>query len=144
VSLNAILDDADGRLVCLYTEPGAEWVLPCCTESAETIEWITETVGWSLSETPDARVEGSFPEILGAVWGKVGVHPGLAGQIVVRPRRVEFVGRGPHPEEWRNRPLWLIEVRGAMTRWRHGVYKSGLIGLMNPGNPDDWSVVHLN
>jgi hypothetical protein len=136
-----VLDDADGSVVCFYTRSRSDWVLPW-DGSEDSIEWIAERVGWSIRASSVRQVKGSLPPILGALWGKHGVHPGLAGQIVVRPRQVSFRSEPVRP--WLNEALWLVEVRGTVTRQQWGSYKSGAVGFVDPKNPDNCSLAFLD
>jgi hypothetical protein len=137
-----VLRDGSGDVLCIYTEPAATCVQP----SGRNQETMTAALTMYRMKVLPARMERSDRgpvEVIGAVWSGLGVHPGLVGQIVLRPASVIYEDR-PAPVDWLTQPLWLGEVRGGVFRARYGIYYSGVFVMLDPVAPFEGSrVIYL-
>jgi hypothetical protein len=112
-----VLDKSARRIMAAYTEPSAEWDVPCPTLPATDIE--AEAGGFAKSIAPASNRTQHTPfAVLRALWETFGVDPLEVGQIVLRPR--EFLTAWPPRrgseglalDAPRNHVYWICQIMG--------------------------------
>jgi hypothetical protein len=133
VELTLILDPRSDRLLAACTRPRSEWLLPVDEHNRGHPELLS-IAKWgevrALSASND--LTSSIPELLSLLW-EHGLHPGMAGQVVMRPREYRQVV----PEEV------LAEVEGGeptlpYKEWQ-AVWFVHVLGTSMPGTPIPYS-----
>jgi hypothetical protein len=115
MDMSLVLDQS-GQLIAAYSDPKETWVLPMLGSTPRDPE--AEATGRATIGPlpPGTKLRSSIAQILGQL-RNIEVNPGLAGQVVLRPRLVT----SPWPPtqvdgEWvpntAPRVYWLVQVLG--------------------------------
>jgi hypothetical protein len=156
ISIHLLFGKSDGRLLAAFTQPKEEWVLPVIETRDPELEAVRD--GWSVSQLPgDTDVHATLPAVLSVLWGRLGIHPGSAGQIIMRPRMVDAaMPQRQNAETGAWEPVlkpairWIVEVLGTMHEIHGpgmdadgGYYMSGLIMLVEDQPTEGLRVVFM-
>jgi hypothetical protein len=114
VTLTVAVDAVTNELICAFTPESQDWVFPVVSSTG--IEETVQNVGIVSSPARYSRLRSSLEEVLAALWEGFAVNPARSGQIIIRPRFVEYT-RAFRDVEKRiplHEPcnVWLVEVLG--------------------------------
>jgi hypothetical protein len=134
IKLSIAIDESNGHLFAVFTEPRPSWVVPAMKPRSPEDE--AHAAHWSVSEDGVDATARAPNQILSLIWSRYGIAPSTPGQIVMRPRRVAtrfpaIRGRGKSTPLFPEGVAWIVQVLGVHVPQSPTLYWTGYLILVD-------------
>lgn len=136
LDLEVAYDVGSGELLLAHTPLKDESVRPVMTPRNPDDE--AKRAGWSFERLEESPTSDAV-DVMAAIWGRRGFDPGVAGQVILRPRRLTSTyPRDPDTGQLKydSTPIWIVELRGQIIE-QHRIndnYFTGFLALVEDGS----------